>query len=68
MGKTYTIDEIDKAWKTYKEDWCFKYLVQGKWKFSIEKPTDDHITAIRRVRFNDVIDFPAYIKKHMVIK
>jgi hypothetical protein len=65
MGKKrYTTDQIEDAWKAYRDTWCFKYLKGGNTHIAKIKPetSQDAVSNLERVRYNQVMGFPKFLR------
>lgn len=61
--KTYSVLEIEAAWRKFKKAFLYRALVNGKWELveSVEHGKRAGATKIDIKRAKDVLDFPDYL-------
>jgi len=64
---TFTIEDIEKAWREYDDGRAMRYLVNGKWEYKIMFPGNPigQIAATRAemVPLYKAMTFPEYLKR-----
>jgi len=66
---TYTINQIQSAWKEFSSKQAFCVLKQGKWENTpmlsgFVKPEMGQATSAKTRPLKDVMDFPDYLDKY----
>jgi len=65
---TFTIKDIEKAWREYDDGKAMKYLIKGKWEHKILFPGKVlprvEATRAEMVPLYKVMTFPEYLKRN----
>jgi hypothetical protein len=60
---TYTIKDIDQAWKGYENRMVLRVLKDGKWETLLDTPKNIIGTSAKQVPIQDVMSFPKYLRE-----
>lgn len=63
-AKRYTQKQIEDAWESYSDMWCFRYNQAGMVHITKDKPdtSEQGIVNLERMRYREVMGFPRFLK------
>ena len=62
--QTYTLDDINAAWKAYEDMTVMQVLSEGRWRIVTNYKPGQNIsgTSARTINVSKIMDFPDFLK------